>query len=114
MSGTPPLIRLPPTFLQLPGSCLCRIRDGGINETRDRMQPKASWHKWRNTMLPSISRRHWLLASSAGFLGGFAHIQNPGAESADLITSDEWVRRRASEAPLAMRFLGRTAEECRR
>lgn len=65
-------------------------------------------------MLPSISRRHWLLASSAGFLGGFAHIQNPGAESADLITSDEWVRRRASEAPLAMRFLGRTAEECRR
>ncbi len=64
-------------------------------------------------MLPLVSRRHWLMASSAGFLSGFAHSKFPGEEGAELVTADEWVRRQASEAPLAMRFAGRTAAECR-
>jgi dienelactone hydrolase len=63
-------------------------------------------------MLPSVSRRHWLMASGAGFLFGLAHRQSPGEEDADLINADEWIRRQAAEAPLAMRFLGRTAAEC--
>lgn len=64
-------------------------------------------------MLPSISRRHLLLGSSAGVLGGFPQIPDSGTESAGITTADEWVRRCVAEAPLQMRFPGGTAEECR-
>ncbi len=62
-------------------------------------------------MLPLLSRRSLLMASGAGCLGRFAHLSDAG--SADLTTTDEWVRRCAAEAPLSMRFPGGTAEECR-
>ncbi len=65
-------------------------------------------------MFPSISRRHWLMASGAGFLLGFVRSQVPDKEEGELVAVDEWVRRQAAEAPLAMRFMGRTAAECRK
>jgi dienelactone hydrolase len=65
-------------------------------------------------MSQSVSRRAWLMASGAGLLLRSAHGRVPGEEGAELITADEWLRRRAATAPLAMQFTGRTPTECRK
>jgi len=65
-------------------------------------------------MLPSISRRRLLIASGATLLANLFPRRLCGEESAKLVTTEEWLRRRVAESPLAMRFRGATAQECKK
>ena len=64
-------------------------------------------------MFPSTSRRNWLIASGTAFVASLAPSRLYGEKRTGSITADEWIRCRAAEAPLAMRFQGTTAGECR-
>jgi dienelactone hydrolase len=58
------------------------------------------------------SRRQFLLASAA-LLGGLPAAAFCGEEAPRVPTTDEELRKLAEEAPLALTFRGKTAEECR-
>ncbi len=62
----------------------------------------------------SASRRRFLRWSGAALLAGFTGGMARAQEPADLPTVDDWIRRQAEGAPLAMRFRGGSADECRR
>jgi len=63
--------------------------------------------------LLSLSRRRFLAGGAALPAGGAARLL--GAEVPPrVLTVDEWVRKLAAEAPLALEFHGQTAQECRR
>jgi dienelactone hydrolase len=63
---------------------------------------------------PNASRRRFLRWSGAALLAGLAPTA-PGADkSPDEPTIDDWIRKQAEEAPLALRFSGGSAEECRK
>jgi dienelactone hydrolase len=56
------------------------------------------------------SRRCFLQGSGAAFLAGPRHLIQKPAEPR---TVDDEIRKQAEEAPLALRFRGKTADECR-
>jgi dienelactone hydrolase len=58
------------------------------------------------------SRRRFLQASGAALVSGVSTAW--AAEPAVVPTIDQWIKKQAQEAPLAMQFRGSTAEECRR
>ena len=60
------------------------------------------------------SRRRFLRGSAAALLAGLGAGRVFAEKPAEVPTIDEWIRKRAEEAPLAMQFRGTTAEECRR
>jgi dienelactone hydrolase len=60
-----------------------------------------------------LSRRGFLLGGAALLAGVRAQVR--GAETPPAVpTVDEWIRKLAAEAPLALEFRGQTAEDCRR
>jgi len=64
-------------------------------------------------MAEAFPRRRFLKAAGAASLASFFPGRLRAEESAELLTVDPWIRRQADEAPLAMRFRGTTAQECR-
>jgi dienelactone hydrolase len=59
-----------------------------------------------------VSRRRFLRSAGAALLGGAVAAAAEGP--ADVPTIDERIKKDAAEAPLALRFRGATADECRR
>ena len=59
------------------------------------------------------SRRQFLAGAGTGLLAGLAHPLS-AAEPTIVPNIDERIRKLAEEAPLAMEFRGKTAEECRK
>jgi dienelactone hydrolase len=60
------------------------------------------------------SRRRFLRGSAAALLAGLGAGRVFAEKPAEVPTIDEWIRKCAAEAPLAMQFHGTAAEECRR
>jgi dienelactone hydrolase len=60
------------------------------------------------------SRRRFLRSSALALLAGFGAGAARAEPPADVPTADDWIKKRAADAPLAMRFRGGTAEECRK
>src|SRR5262245_55278477 len=59
------------------------------------------------------SRRHFLLGTAAALFS----MSSPPVRAGEVpqpIDTDEWIRRQADKAPLALTFRGHTAEECRK
>ncbi len=61
----------------------------------------------------SITRRHLLGRTGAALLASLAAGRLPGQDQVKVPTISEWLQHRVEEAPLALRFRGSTAEECR-
>jgi dienelactone hydrolase len=61
-----------------------------------------------------FSRRRLLTGAAATALAGLAPHPGTAAEAPRPESIDEWIRRQADRAPLAMTFRGRTAEDCRK
>jgi dienelactone hydrolase len=55
-----------------------------------------------------------LIGFGAALMTSCSKSRLPADEPVKLPSIDEWIRERAAAAPLAMRFRGRTAEECRK
>lgn len=62
----------------------------------------------------SLSRRRVLFGAAAGLASGMLGARSHAEEPGDVPPIDERIRELADEAPLAMQFKGRTAEECAR
>src|SRR5207244_2373421 len=60
------------------------------------------------------SRREFLRRSGAALLTGFGAGAARAEKPAEVLTVDDWIKKRAADAPLAMRFRGSTAAECRK
>jgi hypothetical protein len=54
-----------------------------------------------------------LIGFGAALMTSCSKSRLPADEPVKLPTIDEWIRQRAADAPLAMRFHGRTAADCR-
>jgi dienelactone hydrolase len=63
---------------------------------------------------PNASRRRFLRSSGAVLLAGLGAGAAPPDPPADVPTIDDWIKQRAEAAPLAMRFRGDTAADCRK
>ncbi len=61
----------------------------------------------------NLSRRQFLHSSAAALLAGLGADSVRAENPVEVPTIDDWIKNRAAEAPLAMRFRGTTAEECR-
>jgi dienelactone hydrolase len=67
-------------------------------------------------MAEMFSRRRLLIAAGTTLLAGISRRRLPADEPdgpVGPVTADQWIRRGAAEAPLAMQFCGTTAAECR-
>jgi dienelactone hydrolase len=62
----------------------------------------------------SPSRRDFLAGSGAALLAGSSARAVRAEEPERVPTVEEWIRQRAADAPLALRFRGTTAKDCRR
>src|SRR4051794_17330981 len=62
----------------------------------------------------SASRRQFLGWSGAALLAAVGAGTLRAEDPADVPTVDQWIKKQAADAPLAMRFHGSTAEECRK
>jgi dienelactone hydrolase len=60
-----------------------------------------------------FSRRHFLNGSAATLAAALGATHVVAQQPADVPTIDDWIKKRAADAPLAMQFRGTTAEECR-
>src|SRR5262245_28937815 len=60
------------------------------------------------------SRRQFLARSSALLLGGLAAGSGRAEKPVEPVTIDDWIKKQAEEAPIAMQFRGTTMEECRK
>src|SRR5947208_14678959 len=61
-----------------------------------------------------LSRRGFLLGGGAALLAAVPDLLLGADTPPRVPTVDEWIRKLAAEAPLAMEFRGQTADECRR
>lgn len=62
----------------------------------------------------NTSRRQFLRCSGAALLAGLGAGAARADKPADVPTIDDWIKKRADDAPLAMQFRGGTAAECRK
>lgn len=62
---------------------------------------------------PAPSRRQFLQSCGTLLLSGGVSVAAGADQPAIVPTTDEWIRRRVEDAPLAMRFQGSTAQDCR-
>jgi dienelactone hydrolase len=60
------------------------------------------------------TRRQFLRRAGAALCAGLAAGRSPAEPPAAVPTVDDWIRRQAEAAPLALQFRGTTAEECRK
>jgi dienelactone hydrolase len=60
------------------------------------------------------ARRRFLRSSGLALFAGLGSETARADQPANVPTVDDWIKKQAEDAPLAMRFRGRSAEECRK